>query len=196
MIKPGFDGGALRAVALGLVGAGIIHICATFATPLVLGTGAFERVAEQLTPNQLVVLRPPTPQTQLLPYQDAHTYYALCQYDVRKAPVLVRASLGGTGWTFTIYSSSGENFYFVSGQDQRQTEVSARLIPTGEEYADMVADPQGAAASAVQVPVPTPTGLIVIRAPLKAQGYRGDIEARLEQAACAPNSGSAPRPSG
>jgi uncharacterized membrane protein len=190
MTRPGIDGGAVRAVVLGLVGAGIVHICATFATPQVLGSGAPERLAEELAPNQLVVLRPPTPQTQLIPYQDPHTYHALCRYDVRTTPVLVRASLAGTGWTLSIYTSGGENFYFVPGQDQRQTEVSALLVPTGDEYADLASAPQGGG-SAIQVPVPTPTGLIVLRAPVKAQGYRSDIEARLAQAACSPHAGSA-----
>jgi uncharacterized membrane protein len=195
MTRPGFDGGAVRAAVLGLVGAGIVHICATFATPYVLGSGAPERLAEELAPNQLVVLRPPTPQTQLIPFQDPHTYHALCRYDVRATPVLVRASLAGTGWTLSIYTASGENFYFVPGQDQRQTEVSALLVPTDDEHTAVASAFQGAG-SAIQVPVPAPTGVVVLRAPVKAQGYRSDIEARLAQAACSPYAGSVPsRPS-
>jgi uncharacterized membrane protein len=189
------EGGAVRAVICGLVAAGIVHICAVFATPVVLGTGAYERLAEQLPANRLIVLRPASPQAQLIPYQDAHTYYALCQYDASKTPVASRASLPGAGWTFAIYSSAGDNFYVVPGQDQRQTDVNVLLVPAGDQASDFVPDAQTAAGAAV-VPVPSPTGLIVVRAPVKAQGYRPDIEAHLARAACGPGGGAPPAGAG
>jgi uncharacterized membrane protein len=187
------DVGAARAMLYGLVAAGIVHIAITFATPQLLGTGAYERLADQLPNNRMIVLGPPTAQAQLLPYQEPHTHYALCHYDATAAPVVARAFLPSSGWTFALYSSTGDNFYVVPGQDQRQTDVNVVLIPAGDQFAEYVPETQGAAASATQVALPSPTGLIVVRAPVKARAYRAEIEAQLARAACMQTS---PRPRG
>jgi len=206
------EGSFVRTIVYGLVAAGIVHICATLATPYLLGTGAYDRLIAELPANRIVVLGPPTPQAQLLPFQEPHTHFALCRYDASQAPVAIKASLLSSGWTLALYSSGGDNFYVAPGQDQKVTEVSALLVPPGDQFTEMLAEQegttsptaqpralptlaprmvrtarggqQGSATATVQVEVPSATGLLVVRAPVKGEGYRPAIEAALARASC------------
>jgi uncharacterized membrane protein len=203
------EGSFVRAIVYGLVAAGIVHICATLATPSLLGSGAYDRLDAELPSNRLVVLGPPKPQAQLLPFQEPHTHYAFCRYDAAEGPVLIKASLLSSGWTLALYSPGGDNFYVVPGQDQKVTDVSALLVPSGDEFNDLLPADQSAAIAAAQqsvlgprtarafrntpqpapnatpqVEIPSPTGLLVIRAPIKGQGYTAAVEAALARASC------------
>ena len=69
---------AIGAVLLG----GIIHIGATLALPLVGSGHAFARLRDTLPMNRIVVLPPPAPGQQPLPYLAPDALYARCRYDV------------------------------------------------------------------------------------------------------------------
>ena len=179
------DASLIRALLCGLVGAGIVHICATLATPYMVGAGPYQRLAEHLPVNSILVTGAPTPQSQLLPYQEADMVFAVCSYDASKGPVLVRAVLPGSGWTLSLYSSAGENFYFMPGQDQRPLEINAMLIAADGE-AILPTDPRAGAARLTSVRLPSPFGLLMIRAPLKGESFRAETEAALTRASCMP----------
>lgn len=170
----------------GLVAAGIVHILVTFATPQLLRPSAFDRIAEHLPTNSMVVLGQPGPDTQLVPYQEPDTSFAICYYDISNGPVLANLVLPSGGWTLALYSPAGDNFYVLPGRDQRSTAISALLVPAGNEAAlpPVIQRPRGAAPTYIQVP--EPTGLLVIRAPLRGESYRAEVEAVLARASCGP----------
>lgn len=170
----------------GLVAAGIVHILATFATPQFVRPSAFDRIAEHLPTNSLVVFGQPGPDSQLVPYQEPDTSFAICHYDISNGPVLANLVLPSGGWTLALYSPAGDNFYVLPGRDQRSTTISALLVPAGDEVAlpPVIQRPRGAAPTYIQVP--EPTGLLVIRAPLKGESYRAEVEAVLSRASCGP----------
>lgn len=179
------DIGLVRTVLCGVVAAGIVHIAVTLVTPYFAGATTVQRLAEHLPRNSMMVTGVPTPQSQLLPYQEADMVFGLCSYDVRSTPVIVRAVLPGSGWTLSLYSPGGENFYFMPGQDQRPLEINAMLI-AGDSDAILPADPRVGAARLTTVRVPAASGLMMIRAPLKGESFRAEAEAALRRASCAP----------
>jgi uncharacterized membrane protein len=178
------DTNLLRSILLSAIAAAIVHICATFAIPHLIATNAYERLAPQLPSNVLVVLPPPTPNAQLLPYQTPDMHYAMCRFDASQSPVVVRARLPERGWTFALYSRDGGNFYVVPGHDQRPTEIHALLVPQGDAWMGnwIAASPVERILTEIQMP--SPTGLLVIRAPIKGQAYRGEIQVELNRATC------------
>lgn len=184
------DVGLVRSVLCGLVAAGIVHIGATLATPYMIGPGPYQRIAEHLPVNSMMITGAPTPQVQLLPYQEADMVFALCSYDASRAPVVVRAVLPGSGWTLSLYSPAGENFYFMPGQDQRVSEINALLI-AGNDETILPADPRAGSSRLTSVRLPAPVGLLVIRAPLKGESFRAEVEAALARASCRPMSNPA-----
>lgn len=179
------DMGLARTVLCGIAAAGIVHICATLATPYFAGATTVQRLSEHLPTNSMLVTGVPTPQSQLLPYQEADMVFALCSYDVKSTPVVVRAVLPGSGWTLSLYSPAGDNFYFMPGQDQRPLEVNAMLVAADGD-AVLPADPRAGSARLTTVRVPSARGIVMIRAPLKGESFRAETEAALRRSSCTP----------
>ena len=178
------DASLLRVVLMAAIAAAIVHICATFAIAHLSATPAYERLAPRLPLNVLVLLPPPTPNAQLLPYQAPDMHYAMCRFDASQSPVVVKASLPERGWTFALYSPESDNFYVVPGQDQRRTEVNAVLVPQGDSWMANWTAASLADRSLTEIQTPSPRGLLVIQAPVKGQAYRREIEVELARASC------------
>jgi uncharacterized membrane protein len=178
--------GLARTLLFGAVGAGIVHICATLAIPHLASTSAYERLVGQLRPHEMVIVPPPTPATQLLPYQEPDMVFAFCRYDAARQPVVIRAVLPDGGWTLGLYSEDGDNFYVIPGQDQRRIDVDVALIGSGDHSLAPLADLRGADANLTQIQLPAPTGIMIIRAPLKGEAYAATVQTQLARARCAP----------
>jgi len=186
MTRGWFGGGLLTAILAGLAGAGIVHIATTYATPELMRPNAYDRLAEHLPVNSLVVLPPPSPETQLVPYQEPDMHIAICHYDVSGGPVTAQVILPSSGWTLALYSAAGDNFYVMPGRDQRITTVNAILVSAGDEAAlpQPVAQHRTRGVAPTYIHVPAPTGLLVIRGPLRGESYRAEVEAVLSRASC------------
>lgn len=180
------SGGLGTTVLCGAVAAGIVHIVATFATPELLRPLAYDRITEHLPVNKLVVFGQPEPGSQLVPYQEPDMHFALCRYDVSSGPVAARVVLPENGWTLTLYSTEGDNFYVMPGRDQRITTIDALLVTAGDEIAQPAVGQQPAAAGPTYIQVPSPTGLLVIRGPVKGESYQAEVETVLARASCRP----------
>lgn len=169
-----------RLTAVALL-AGIVHICATLAAPVLSSGHAYLLLRDKLPVNRMVVLPPQAPGRQLLPYLLPHTLYAFCRYDVNGGPVVVTATVADAGWALSLHGARGDNFYVLPGQALRRTEVSLLLIPGGGE-----AEPIAKRESSSETPVvtPTPEGLIVLRAPLRGLAWTAETEATLQRATC------------
>jgi len=193
MMRRWFDGGLITAILAGLVGAGIVHIATTFATPELLHPNAFERIVEHLPRNSLVVTGAPGPETQLVSYQEPDMHFALCHYDVSGGPVVARVVLPSSGWTLALYSPAGDNFYVMPGRDQRVTTVNAVLVAAGEETILPPTDRRVRGAAPTYIEVPAATGLMVVRGAIKGESYRAEVDVVLAQASCGPANNRRPQ---
>lgn len=174
-----------RTLALALIGAGIVHICMTFAWPYVSSGDAVLRLAASLPPNAMRVLPAATPKTQIIAFQGPDLRYAGCRVNVAEAAYVVRATLPEAGWTFSVHSGSGDSIYVVTGQDQRRTEIAVLLLPPGDQFVGVLPEARLAAGLA-QVSMPSAEGIVLIRAPDKGVAYQAEILAELAKASCTP----------
>ncbi len=174
-----------RTVAGAVLLAGIVHISATLAVPLLGPGNAFRKLRETLPVNQMVFLPPPTPGNQLLPYVAADALYAACRFDVSTTGVTVSALLADPGWTLSLHTPQGDNFYVMPAQQMRRSEVTFVIVPGGDKVLDFGASrrPTG---DETQVDSPTAEGLVLVRAPLRGLSWRAETEAKLRRASCAP----------
>jgi len=171
----------LRRIAAVVLLAGIVHICATLATPVLSSRHAFLLLRDKLSANRMVVLPPQAPGQQLLPWLPPHMLYAICRYDLSGGPVTVRATVADAGWALSLHATQGENFYVLPGQPLRRTEVSLVLVPKGPETPLI---PRAESISDTPVVSPTREGLIVLRAPLHGLAWAAETEAMLQRATC------------
>jgi uncharacterized membrane protein len=173
---------AIGAVLLG----GILHVGATLAVPLTGPGAAFQRLRELLPANAMVVVAPIMPGKQVLPFLPAHAYYGICRYSLAGEPITVSTPLADLGWTLSLHTPHGDNFYVMPGQSSRSTDVSVVIVPAAERSGDLIpaAGRRAPALTEDQIASPTDEGLIVIRAPLKGLAWKAEAEAILSRAKC------------
>jgi uncharacterized membrane protein len=172
-----------RSLLGGLLLGGVIHICYTFAAPL--GTGlAFRQLRDNLPLNKMVVLPPPAPGRQILPFLPPDMLYAICRYDLSKGPVAVAAAVAGSGWLLSLHTPQGDNFYVLPGQQLQRSEVSFVVVPGNAT--DAAHSQRHATATDTQVTSPTTEGLIVVRAPIIGLAWLAQTDALLRRSSCTP----------
>jgi uncharacterized membrane protein len=171
-----------RTLLAGVLLGGIVHICATFAAP-VLGSGlAYQRLSNSLPLNRMVALPPLSSSRQILPFLPPDTVYAICRYDLTSGSVAVTAVVSGPGWILSLHSRDGDNFYALPGQQLREDKVSFLLVSGSSAEAAHVRS--ASTPVDTQVVSPTTEGLIVVRAPVIGIAWSGETEAMLRQSNC------------
>ena len=175
-----------RTVAGAMLLAGIVHISATLAVPLLGPGNAFRKLRETLPVNHMVFLPPPTPGNQLLPFVAADALYAACRFDVSATGVTVSALLADPGWTLSLHTPQGDNFYVMPAQQLRRSEVTFVIVPAGDKVLDFGASARRPTGDETQVDFPAAEGLVLVRAPLRGLSWRAETEAKLRRASCAP----------
>lgn len=171
-------------IAAALLG-GVVHICATFAVP-VLGSGtAYLQLRDTLPLNRMVVLPLPAPGRQLLPYLPPDNLYAMCRYELTGGPVTVTAEVADQAWVLSLHTPRSDNFYVLPGDQLRRSEVSFLVVPSGDRIiSEGVLAQRRASGTDTQVASPSLEGLIVLRAPLRGLAWQAQTEAILRRSSC------------
>jgi uncharacterized membrane protein len=183
---PGWIHGRTIVVAL-FVGA-MLHIVVTLWSAKVSASRAFDAVAARLPVNKMQVLPPVTAATQLYPFQAPDMRYAVCRFDATDGAIVVRASLPGLGWSLSLHSATGENFFVVAGQDGKRTELALLLVPQTDEFVPLPRDAVGQQ-NLAQITLPNRGGLAILRGPMQSPAYRAEIEAELAKGSCSQRRG-------
>jgi uncharacterized membrane protein len=175
---------ALGALFLG----GILHLSTTLAVPLIGPGMAYQKLRELLPANTMVVVAPARPGQQLLPFLMPDAYYAICRYSLAGDAVSIIAPSLDLGWTLSLHTPHGDNFYVIPGQQLRTAVLSLVIVPGAEKSGDLMpaATRRAATPSEDQIASPSEEGLIIIRAPLKGLAWKGEAEAALARAKCTP----------
>jgi uncharacterized membrane protein len=170
-----------RTFAAGLLLGGIIHICATFAAP-VFGSGHAFAELRSLPLNKMVVLAPPAPGRQILPYLPPDMLYAMCRYDLTGGPIALTAAVAGPGWSLSLHTPQGDNFYVLPGNLLQGGDISFLLV--AGSAAEATQQQRRASATDTQVASPTAEGLIVVRAPIIGLAWLAQTDAILRRSNC------------
>ena len=165
---------------------GIIHITATMAVPLVSSGHALARLRDTLPANRMVLLPPPAPGKQPLPFLAPDALYAMCRYDITVDSLIVTAAMAQAGWTLSLHTPQGDNFFVMPAQETRRGDVSLTVVPSAERLGEFVATPRRVSAQETLVASPSWEGLVVVRAPLRGLAWRAETEALLRRATCTP----------
>jgi uncharacterized membrane protein len=181
--KPAIAWISWRMVAAAVLLAGVVHICATFASSLSTTGQAYRLLAERLPPNGMVVLPLQAPGRQILPFLPPDALYAMCRYDLSDGPVAVAASVLDAGWALSLHTPDGRNLYVLPGLPQRRTEVSFLIVPSSPDTPSI---PRRDSAADTQIASPSIEGVVILRAPLRGLAWTAETEAALQTAACTP----------
>jgi uncharacterized membrane protein len=171
-----------RMVLAALLLGGIVHICATFAASIPTAGQAYRQLADRLPANRMTVLPQQAPGHQILPELPPDMLYAMCRFDLHQGAVAVRATVLGPGWALSVHTPQGNNFYVLTGQPARSTEVSFLLVPSMPDA--VLAIPRRESATDTQIASPALEGVVVLRAPIRGLAWTAETEAVLQRASC------------
>ncbi|RTL71286.1 MAG: DUF1254 domain-containing protein [Hyphomicrobiales bacterium] len=173
-----------RVLLAGVIAAGLVHIAVVFTTPRTSPAPALVRLKPLLPANKAVTMPAPTPAKQPFPFVMPEALYAFCRFDLSVDNLRVSAVLPEPGWTLSLHSAFGDNFYIMPGQ-QKRTDITFVIAP-GIASAEIGSSPRRFGSGDVQIPAPTLEGIVMVRAPLKGLAYRAETEAMLARTSCTP----------
>ena len=176
---------SLHILLVALLTGGIVHITSTLAIPYMGTVTAFDRVSAGQPLNAMRVLAPATPGSELLAYNDPAHQLAVCAYDLQDGLLTVTATLPDPGWSLSIYTPHGDNFYAVAGAGLRQPEVTLVLEPSRATLLNLFGIGTAPNFDASRIQAPESRGIVIVRAPRHGQAFDERTAALLARARCA-----------
>ena len=161
-----------RLLGSAVVAGAIVHIAATLSAAQFSQSRAYHALARNLPINQASFAKPVTASEQPWPFFSPDALYSYCRYDASSSRIHVSAKLPDVGWSLSLHTPRGENFYFVAGNEERQTNVELILTPPGNVFALGTIEASQSGQSVPLVKLPDVHGTVILRAPIKGQAYQ------------------------
>ncbi len=159
-----------------LVLAFIVHISMVLAIPHLSENDAWRRLLNNTKPNQMQIIENLQKGNQLWAFHAPDIKYAVCRYDVTRAPVHINFQILRAYWSIALYDDEGRNFYAADGFDLLRREMSLQLL--GPD------DIKDNTSTALPISVPSEQGIAVIRAPIDNQVMEKNALENLKEATC------------
>ena len=185
--------GLLGLAIVGLV-AGLTHLVAILLLPDVATRDAFDLLAARgprkdgAARDGMALLPPARPGDTLIPFRDPAAVQGLCFFDLAKAPVRVRTTVGeGRLLSLSFRTRDGRVFYSMTDRAALRGTIDIRLVtPAQLETVADGDDEDAGLPEELRLKAPATTGLVIATALIARPGDRADAEARIKAIACKP----------
>ena len=177
-------------IALGLVLAGLIHIVAVLALPMLAPKNAYARLASIGPVNTMIELPPAAPGQQIMPMMAPDIRYAFCRFDLANGPVRLNATVADELLLIALYTPEGENFYSVAGADMRRSEIDLIIAATDQTVEEAGVDAPESSDNVIVVNAPVSEGIALLRLPLAGPSTAIYAERALRATSCSPHTKS------
>lgn len=174
----------LWSIAIGLVGAAIIHIIIILALPQWTGKDAWTRIEAMGAQNRFFSLANEPSPTGLF-NEDPSIRTAVCRFDISSAPIRVIASGDVAMWTVSVYDASSNETYSMNDRSSIGTDVNIAFVTPAQMLQLRRAMPE-ALERAVLVELSRPEGYVALRAIAPLPSQEPAARAFLRGAVCAP----------
>jgi len=173
-------------IALGLVLAGLIHIVAVLALPMLAPKNGYARLASLGPANTMIQIPPAAPGQQAMPMMAPDIRYAFCRFDLSNGPVRLTSPLADDLFVIALYSRDGDNFYSVTGADMKRPDVELIITTSDQTVEEAGVDSPESADTDIIVSSPVKEGIALLRQPLAGPSRATYAEKALAAASCAP----------
>lgn len=168
-----------RAVAIGLMLAGIIHVVAVLAIPAAAPRNAYQRALALAMPGRVVVPSDPA----FLPDLDPAFVHALCLLEPGEGAVRLAGRMPDTVWSLAVIDATGSTTWSASraaiaGADLELDVGAATLLDR------LRVERAAVERSTLYAPVETATAVVLIRAFAETPAERTVIVPMLQALAC------------
>jgi len=171
-------------IALGLVLAGLIHIVAVLALPMLAPKNGYARLASLGPVNTVIHIPAAAPGQQAMPMMAPDVRYSFCRFDLGGGPVRLTARVADELLLIALYTPEGENFYSVVGADVKRSEIQL-IIVTGEQTVEEAGvDAPESSDNVIVVNSPVTEGIALLRLPLAGPSRASFAERALQATSC------------
>ena len=184
--RASFAEGVVWCLAVAMV-AVVVHVSSIFLLPSVAGRDSYVRLSAATASPGFVMLPPPKPGDESLPFTDPGVILAVCRYDLRASPWRVRVDIDSEALTsLSFYARKGTVFHTLTDRAALRGRLDVMLGTAAQVEAAEAADTEDVPVKEVRLVSPSPTGTVAIRA--MASGGAGDrvLKQRLAAAECRP----------
>lgn len=179
-------GKLLHAIALGLAGAGIVHIAALLLVPHFASNDAWSRISA-LGPEYAFAIVEPAGHAAsgVIEVHDPEFAIAACRFDLDGGPVHVTAPLGVRFWSVSIVNGRGQSVYSFNDRNS-STGALDLAIATPVQMIELRKDLPPDFAESIFVEADIERGMVVLRLFQPDSEGEQAVRAMLDKAECAP----------
>lgn len=176
-------GRLLHALLAGILGAVIIHIVILFLLPRFTEKDAWSLLSSLAAPYDMVRLGE-SPGEHIIPgFDDPLFEAAACRFDLSDGPVHVHAPGHVPFWSMSAYDRNGFNVYSLN--DRTATDrVLDFVVSSPEDMLAMRKELPPEFARSIFVEAPIEKGIVVVRAFVPDQTWRGQVRSYLDSMSC------------
>jgi uncharacterized membrane protein len=174
-----------RALLVGLVGAGLVHIAVVLLVPYYSDRNAWSRISaygedwrfHRVTPQAV----PGTVPLALDPLFRA----TACRFDIKDLPAHI-TGIGTTPyWSVSVYNRQGENLYSINDRTAIADQLDL-VIATPLQMIELNKTKPAAAANSVLIEADLTEGFVVIRSFVPDASWEEQVDGFLKSASCTP----------
>jgi uncharacterized membrane protein len=177
---------ALYTLAVGLVGAGIVHIAILFLLPTISDRDAYSVLAERLPPYEVAQVVPGGTTDGLARDLDPLFSALVCRFDLEDGPVHITGGRQKVPfWSLSLYDDGGQNVFSLVDRTAAG-QVLDVVVVDPRQMTDMRNDLPAAADRSLFVETGISRGLVMVRAFVPDPSFAEAIAAYLRGVECRP----------
>ncbi|MFP1631594.1 DUF1254 domain-containing protein [Zhengella sp. ZM62] len=179
-------GRLFHALALGLAGAGIVHIAALLLVPHFASNDAWNRISALGPEYAFATVEPAGPDASgIIEVHDPEFAIAACRFDLERGLVHVTAPLGVRFWSVSIVNGRGQSIYSFNDRNS-STGALDLTIATPVQMIELRKDLPDAFAESIFVEADIDRGMVVLRLFQPDSAAQQAVRAMLDEARCSP----------
>lgn len=176
-------GKLLYAVALGVVGAGIVHITILFLLPVYTNQDAWTRLAQTVTLNEMAVTGEDAGAGRTIGPGNPLFRSAACRFDLSDGVVHVHGDDKVPFWSMSIYDKTGLNIFSFNDRTATEGLLDFAILTPAQMLEIRKALPQKLESS-IFVEADVGEGMLVVRAFVPDDSWEDQATAFLDGLAC------------
>ncbi|MBC8129057.1 MAG: hypothetical protein H7Y08_01900 [Rhizobiaceae bacterium] len=190
-------GRLILALAVGLLGAAVVHIAVIFAIPALAGNNAWARLGRLGDMNAVVRLdalrseatdgtEPASDRLRTdFAFVDPGFVTAGCRFSLAEGPVRLAAGQRTEFWSASIYSRRGDNLYSINDRSAVEGQFDL-LVGTADQLVEARANSADRDETAIPVTIASVEAYLTLRALVDEESKRPGVDAFVSSVTCEP----------
>lgn len=175
----------LYAIALGLVGAGIVHIVILLMVPTFSERDAWSRLAESGDLYSFVRTERDDARAVSIKSDDPLFESAACRFDLTNGPVRIVSTGNVPFWSISIYDRRGNNLYSFNDRTAAGGDLDL-VVVTPAQILELRKDPPPEIISSVFAETNASEGVAVLRSFVPDASWANQVRDYMSRAECEP----------